>query len=250
MKISIITVVYNNEKTIRDALESVLTQSFSDLEYIVIDGSSQDSTVSIIREYEDKLSYFISERDSGIYDAMNKGIRAAKGDVIGILNSDDLYYSRTVLEDVMIKFEEDHTLDIVYGNLVYVDQEDVGRVVRTWKSKQYYLNFFEHGNVPPHPSLFLRRKVYENVGLFDLNFRLAADYELMLRVFKSNCYKSLHIDKVFVKMRLGGATNRDFRNVKLQNREVLQSWRTNKMKAPFFLMPCRIVKRLVQFIQK
>ena len=248
MKISIITVVYNNEKTIKDALNSVLGQTYKDIEYIIIDGKSKDNTVSIIKEYENKLGYFISEKDFGIYDAMNKGINAASGDIIGILNSDDLYQDSTVLETVMTQFIQSPELDIVYGDLVYVKSDNIDKVIRNWKSNDYHTNFFENGNVPPHPSLFVKKKVYEETGLFNLDFKLAADYELMLRIFKKHNFKSKYINKVIVKMRLGGATNQSFSNIKKQNKEILLAWKNNKLKVPLLLMPFRILKRLAQFV--
>jgi glycosyltransferase involved in cell wall biosynthesis len=248
VKISIITVVYNNEKTIKDALNSVLGQTYKDIEYIIIDGKSKDNTVSIIKEYENKLGYFISEKDFGIYDAMNKGINAASGDIIGILNSDDLYQDSTVLETVMTQFIQSPELDIVYGDLVYVKSDNIDKVIRNWKSNDYHTNFFENGNVPPHPSLFVKKKVYEETGLFNLDFKLAADYELMLRIFKKHNFKSKYINKVIVKMRLGGATNQSFSNIKKQNKEILLAWKNNKLKVPLLLMPFRILKRLAQFV--
>lgn len=248
MKISIITVVYNNEKTIKEAIESVLSQSYSNIEYIIIDGNSVDSTVNIIKEYELKLGYFISENDRGIYDAMNKGIKAATGDVVGILNSDDLYQDTNVIESIMNQFNQDSSLDIVYGDLVYVKSNNVDRVVRNWNSKSYNNNFFEAGNVPPHPSLFVKRKVYEEAGFFNLDYKLAADYEFMLRIFKKHNFKSKYINQVIVKMRLGGATNQSLSNIQKQNTEILYAWRNNNLKIPLLLMPLRVIKRLLQFI--
>jgi len=248
VKISIITVVYNNDKTIKSAIKSVLTQSYSNIEYVIIDGGSSDKTVNIIDEYKEQLGYFISEKDKGIYDAMNKGIKAATGDVIGILNSDDLYQDATVIESVMNQFIQNPTLDIVYGDLVYVNSDNVDKVVRNWKSNSYHNNFFDNGNVPPHPSLFVNKRIYEEAGLFNLDFKLAADYEFMLRIFKKHNFKSKYINKIIVKMRLGGATNQSFSNIKKQNIEILKAWKHNHLKLPFLLMPLRIIKRLIQFI--
>lgn len=248
MKISIITVVYNNEKTILDAMQSVLCQSYKNIEYVIIDGESKDNTFNLINEYKDKLGYFVSEKDNGLYDAMNKGIQAATGDVIGILNSDDLYEDSNVISVVMKQFNNDPELDILYGNLVYVKNDDTNKVVRNWKSKGYYNNFFENANVPPHPALFVKNKVYKEAGLFDLQYKLAADYELMLRIFKKHDFKSKYINKLIIKMRLGGATNQSFTNIFNQNKEILKSWKNNGLEAPFYLMPLRIFKRLTQFI--
>ena len=152
MKISIITVVYNNEKTIQDAMQSVLGQTYKNIEYVIIDGSSKDNTVNLIKEYKDQLGHFVSEKDNGLYDAMNKGIQACTGDVIGILNSDDLYQDSQVIAAVMEEFKNDKVLDIVYGDLVYVKSNDTNTIVRNWKSKEYYKRFFENANVPPHPA--------------------------------------------------------------------------------------------------
>lgn len=249
MKISIITVVYNNEATIQQAIESVLNQSYPNVEYVIIDGNSRDNTVSIIEAYKNRLGYFISEPDKGLYDAMNKGIQAATGDVIGILNSDDLYQDNTVLSDIVHQFSSDPELDIVYGNLVYVKKDAVNQVVRNWKSKDYYAKFFDDGNVPPHPSLFLKREVYQKVGFFDLEFKLAADYEFMFRVFKKYHFKSKYINRLIVKMRLGGETNKSIQNIINQNKEILRVWKQNGLNPPLRLMPLRIGIRLIQFIK-
>lgn len=248
MKISIITVVYNNEKTIKDAMHSVFEQTYKNIEYIIIDGKSKDKTVEFIKKYEDKLGYFVSEKDNGLYDAMNKGIQSAKGEVIGILNSDDLYQDADVIKVVMDQFNNDSELDILYGDLVYVKSDDTNKIIRNWKSKPYYNNFFENGNVPPHPALFVKSNVYKTVGLFNLEYKLAADYELMLRMLKKHNFKTKYFNKVIVKMRLGGATNQSFENILNQNKEILKSWENNGLKAPITLMPSRIIKRLLQFI--
>lgn len=248
MKISIITVVYNNEKTIKEAIESVFSQTYSEIEYVIIDGNSIDNTVKVINKYNDQLSYFISEKDNGIYDAMNKGIKASTGDVIGILNSDDLYQDSTVIQTVMNHFNQDLNLDIVFGDLVYVKNDNVDKVIRYWKSRPYFRKYFEMGNVPPHPSLFVKKNVYTEAGLFSLDYKLAADYEFMLRIFKKHNFKSKYINKVIVKMRLGGATNQSFSNIKRQNKEILLAWKNNNLKVPLLLMPLRILKRLAQFV--
>ncbi len=248
MKISIITVVYNNEKTIKEAIESVLSQTYKNIEYVIIDGNSNDNTVNLINEYQDHLGYYISEKDNGLYHAMNKGIQAATGEVIGILNSDDLYQNNNVIEEVMHHFNNDLSLDILYGDLVYVKNEDTNKIVRNWKSKPYYDHFFENGNVPPHPTLFVKRRVYNETGLFNLEYRLAADYELMFRMMKKYRFNIKYINILIVKMRLGGATNQSFSNILNQNKEILKAWKKNSLKAPFYLMPLRIFKRLMQFI--
>lgn len=248
MKISIITVVYNNCATILDAINSVKSQSFSQIEHIIVDGSSTDGTLEIIKNNSDKISKFISGKDSGIYDAMNKGISLATGDIIGILNSDDFYFDSDVLFDVFNEFNNDPSLDVLYGNIVYVNKDNTDLIKRKWISHNYYKNYFENGNVPPHPSLFLKRSVYENVGFFNLEYKLAADYDFMLRVFKKFNFKHKYIDRMMVKMRLGGATNSSWKNIYKGNLEILSSWRQNRLKIPLFFMFKRIFKRIIQFI--
>lgn len=249
MKISVITVVYNNDKTIREAINSVLSQNYHEIEYIIIDGASKDNTVMIIMEYQSQITKFVSETDSGLYDAMNKGVRLATGDVIGILNSDDIYEDKNVISDVMDEFKNDEKLDLVYGDLVYVKKDDTNKVIRNWRSIKYYSDFFEDGNVPPHPSLFVKTKVFKEAGLFNLDFRLAADYEFMLRIFKKHSFISKYINRVIIRMRLGGATNQSFKNIWIQNVEILKAWNYNELRLPILLMPLRLFKRLVQFVK-
>jgi len=247
MKLSIITVVYNNQQTITDAITSVLGQTYKNIEYIVIDGNSTDGTLDRIAPFRGEIQHFVSEKDEGIYDAMNKGLSLATGDVIGILNSDDIYADHEVLARVMSAFEFDQHLDLVYGDLVYVKPDNLTNVVRYWQSAPYYDRFFSDGHVPPHPSLFVKRKVYQEAGLFNTTMHLAADYELMLRVFKKYDFKSKYIASVFVKMRLGGSTNKNWKNIIKGNKEILKAWKINNLSVPILLMPYRIIKRLAQF---
>lgn len=249
MKVSIITVVYNNEKTIESAINSVLSQSYPDIEYIIIDGNSSDNTKSIIQNYISKINIYISEPDLGIYDAMNKGIKHATGDVIGILNSDDIYDNDLVINTVADRFINKPELNILYGDLVYVNAKDTNKIVRKWISKPYSTKFFEYGNVPPHPGLFVKRSVYNKCGLFNINYKLAADYDFMLRIFKRFGTSSEYIPRLMVRMRLGGATNNNLQNIINGNKEILDSWKTNNMKAPLLLMPLKFLKRLIQFIK-
>lgn len=246
-KISIITVVYNNSGTIANAIESVLSQNYTNVEYIIIDGNSNDGTLEIINKYASTISKIVSEKDNGIYDAMNKGLKLATGDVIGILNSDDLYANNSILKEVMKHFNNDPNLDILYGDLVYVKHDNINKIVRTWTSKPYYPNFFENGGVPPHPSLFVSARVYQKAGYFNLKYRLAADYEFMLRIFKTFSFNIKYLPLVFVNMRLGGATNNSLKNIYKGNVEILNSWKKNGFIIPLLLIPKRIFKRLLQF---
>ena len=210
MKISIITIVYNNENKIRNTIESVLSQQNIDLEYIIIDGASTDNTLNIIQEYIDRITIIVSEKDNGIYDAMNKGISRATGDIIGILNSDDIYYDENVLNIVTHNFKYKH-VDVIYGDILYVDYENTNKVIRNWVSKPYFENFFDYANVPPHPSTFVRNSVYKLAGNYNSTYHNASDYDFLFRILKINKFQSIYINSYFVKMRIGGASNSSFK---------------------------------------
>ena len=248
MKISIITICFNSANTIEETILSVINQNYNNIEYIIIDGKSTDDTLSILDKYKSQISMIISEKDNGIYDAMNKGIALATGDVIGILNSDDVYSNNYIISKIANHFKKNIYLDLLYGNIQYVKKNNTNLIVRDWVSKKYFNNFFEHGNVPPHPALFVKEHVYRTSGNFDLQFKLAADYDFMLRVFKKNSYKSMYINLLIVKMRLGGATNNSIKNIVKGNIEILKSWKKNNYKFPFYFLPIRIIKRILQFI--
>lgn len=246
MKFSIITATYNSEKYLVDCINSVIKQDCQKVEHIIVDGCSIDKTLSIVKSYKEHFSVVISEKDSGIYDAMNKGISCVTGDVIGILNSDDYYANSKVLSDVENIFKNNEDVDVVYGNLHYVRAEDTTKIVRVWKSKPYYNLFFEFGNVPPHPSFFVRKGVYDKIGLFDTSYKLASDYDLMFRILKINKSKSMYLDEVMVKMRLGGATNKNIKNIFNGNLEIINIWRKNGFKFSGLFFIFRILKRLLQ----
>lgn len=247
MKISIITVVYNNHKTIEAAIKSVVEQTYKNIEYIIIDGGSTDGTLDIINRFNSNIDILVSEKDKGIYNAMNKGIRLATGDVIGILNSDDLYFDNNVLTEVANCFVLNKEMDMVYGDLVYVKRDNTNKIIRNWISKPYYNHFFENGNVPPHTSLFIKSEVYKTAGLFNEALELASDYDLMLRVFKKHQFKSFYIRIYMIKMRLGGSTNKSLYNIIKGNQEILLSWRLNGLNPPKRLMPIKFFKRILQF---
>ena len=184
MKISIVTATYNSAATVRDTLQSIASQTYENIEHIIVDGVSSDQTLDIVAQYP-HVARVSSEKDKGIYDAMNKGIRIASGEVIGILNSDDFYNSNQVIENVMRLFA-DQTVDAVYGDLQYVHQRDTSKIVRTWKSGEFSKRNFYFGWMPPHPSFFVRKKAYEQFGYFNLALKTAADYEIMLRFLFKN----------------------------------------------------------------
>lgn len=219
MKITIITVCFNAAPTIKEALASVANQNNVNVEHIIIDGASTDETLNIVRVFKN-VTTLISEPDSGIYDAMNKGIALATGDIVGILNADDFYMNENVLANVANIFLDD-SVDACYGDLVYVDQNNTNKVVRYWKSKAYKDGLFKSGWVPAHPTFFVRRSIYKRLSSFDLQYKLAADFELLFRYIEQNKIKTAYLPKVLVKMRLGGATNKSFKNIYNQNREII-----------------------------
>ena len=248
MKISIVTVCYNSSLTILDTLESVKNQNFKDYEYIVVDGGSKDKTLQILKSYSNIIDILVSEEDNGIYDAMNKGISLCTGDIIGILNSDDVYANSNVLVNVAKAFNKFKEIDVVYGNIFYVESKNLDKVVRKWISKDYYSDFFDNGNVPPHPSVFIKRNIYKKFGKFNLKYSLAADYEFLLRIFKKNKVSSKYLNIFMIKMRLGGATNKTFKNIVKGNFEIFNAWKENGFNFPIKLFFLRIYKRLIQFI--
>ena len=218
MKFSIITVCYNSANTIADTLQSVSGQKNVNVEHVLVDGASTDATLQIIKRYAEGAT-LVSEPDQGIYDAMNKGIRLASGDIIGTLNADDFYRDDHVLEEVAQVFL-DPTVEACYGDLVYVRQDHVGQVVRFWRSTAFKPGLFKLGWMPAHPTFFVRASVYERLGAFDLNYKIAADFELLFRFIEQNRIKTVYLPKVLVKMRLGGTTNKNMANVATQNREI------------------------------
>jgi len=227
MKLSIITIAFNAADTIKDTVESVLSQQLDgfDLEYIVIDGASSDATLAILAPFQDRIT-LISEPDQGIYDAMNKGISNASGDYIGILNADDMYASEDVLQRVTDLFKSSRA-ESVYGDLVYVDRDDPTKVTRTWNSGPFKRSAFLQGWMPPHPTFFVRKSVYDAHGLFSLQLRSAADYELMLRFLFKTGITTAYLPSTLVRMRLGGLSNASLGNRWRANREDRKAWRMN-----------------------
>lgn len=211
LKVSIVTVVYNAVDTIADALSTVRGQSYDNIEHIVIDGKSTDGTQSIIEKFS-HITMFVSELDAGIYDAMNKGVSMATGDVIGILNADDFYQHEHVIRDAVVALEN-HNVDACYADLVYVDKVDTEKIVRYWTSQTHTPNLCFTGWMPAHPTLFLRRSVYEKSGLFDTGLRYQADLEFCARVFEITKITSIYIPEIWVRMRMGGVTNRNLKTM-------------------------------------
>jgi glycosyltransferase involved in cell wall biosynthesis len=219
MKVTVITVCFNSAETISHTIKSVASQVDSDYEHIVVDGASSDGTVELVKIAR-SVTKFVTEPDKGIYDAMNKGIVMATGDIVGTLNADDYYANENVLKDVAYIFT-DPTVEACYADLEYVSQKNTNQVVRYWKSKDYTSGLFKSGWMPAHPTFFVRRSVYERFGVFDLNYKIAADFELLFRLIEQNKIKTKYLPKVLIKMRLGGTTNKNISNIINQNKEII-----------------------------
>lgn len=246
MKISLVTVSYNSAKTIEDTIQSVLSQTWKDVEYLIIDGGSTDGTCDIVKKYRDSIAGFVSEPDYGIYDAMNKGIRLATGDVIGFLNADDVYTNKMVLEKVATAFIE-LDVDSVYGDLCYVAHDNMNKVVRYWKAGRFTPTSFRRGWMPPHPTFFVKKAVLDNYGAFDPTFRLSGDYELILRLLYKHRITTHYLEFCMVKMRVGGAGNRWIESRLIANLEDRLAWKKNQLRpSPLttFLKPLRKVFQL------
>ncbi|SHK25201.1 glycosyltransferase [Rubritalea squalenifaciens DSM 18772] len=226
MKISIITATYNREKTVGEVCESMAAQTYSDLEWVVIDGGSKDATLEVLKQGQRQPDVLVSEPDKGIYDALNKGLKLASGEVIGLLHSDDFYPTEDVLEEVAKAFE-DPSVDAVYGDLDYVSSENTDKIVRHWVSGEYDRENFRKGWMPPHPAFYMRRKYYEQLGGFHLKYKIAADYDSMVRYLWKHQLRAVYLPKVLMKMRTGGASNRSLKNILQKSQEDYQVMREN-----------------------
>lgn len=255
MKISIITVSLNSSKTIRETIESVLRQTHKNIEYILVDGNSKDETCEIIESYEqifkkNGMDYiWISEKDSGLYDAINKGIQMASGDVIGILNSDDYFFDNNVLFDIAEKFNIE-LVDCIYGNIVYIDPNKDNKVTRRWVSKTFKKGLFEKSWTPGHPTFYCKKELYENYGLYRTDFKIAADVELMYRFLEKHCLRSLYIDRYMVIMRQGGVSNQGIMSTVTITREMQIAITENGGKFNIFKYLLYKCLKIKQFITK
>lgn len=250
MKITVITATYNSEGTVRDTIESVLSQSYKEIEYLIVDGASTDNTLEIVREYEPLFEgrmRIISEPDKGIYDALNKGVINASGDIIGFIHADDIFADNDILELIAQNIAE-KDCDIIYGDLVYVNSQNT-KIVRKWKSRSFEKKLLRRGWMPPHPTLYLRKSVYDKFGLFDTAKKISADYDFILRVFsKVDSAKTVYIPRILIRMRLGGASNRDWKNIKLKMREDLDALRNNNIGGIYSLV-WKNLSKIGQFLR-
>lgn len=228
IKISVVTAVYNRQQTVGQALDSVLSQTYPAVESIVIDGASTDGTLAVLEPYRQRLAVLISERDQGIYDALNKGIKHATGNVVGFLHADDVFENSEVLAKVAAAFQ-DPAIDAVYGDLVYVRHDDIGQVIRYWKSGEYDDAALSRGWMPPHPTFYVRRHVYEQLGGFDTRYRIAADYDTILRFLAVGKIRVAYIPEVLVRMRTGGISNRSLKTILRKSLEDIDVLRRNQV---------------------
>lgn len=251
MKISIITVSYNSENFIESCINSIIGQSYKDIEYIIIDGSSKDNTLKIIKKYSRYVSTIISEPDEGIYDAMNKGLKIAKGEIVGFLHSDDMYENAEVLSKVVNVFKNNTSLDACYADLIYVEKTNTSRIVRYWKSSKFIAGSFSKGWSPPHPTFFVRRSVYERYGDFNLKYPVVSDIELMMRLMEVHNIQTEYFNEIWIKMRLGGLSNKSFKSILNQNQDVLRALRSHNLNInTIIFIISKFFSRLKQFLQR
>lgn len=249
MRISIITVTFNAVKTVADTLQSIATQTYGDIEHIVIDGASTDGTQELIARYTSRISRFISEPDSGIYDAMNKGLAMATGEVIGFLNADDAYAGNDVLQRVA-ELMAHNELDAVFGDAEFVNPAHPNRTIRRYRSNRFRPDRIAWGWMPAHPALFLRRGVYERFGVFRTDYRIAGDFELIARIFHGGTLNYFHVPEVWVRMRTGGISTGGWRNSVLLNREVLRACRENGIPTSLPKILSKYPAKLLEFLHR
>ena len=245
LKISIITVCYNSSNTLEKTIQSVAGQNYDNIEYIIVDGNSTDDTLKIIDDYKSNITKWISEPDEGLYDAMNKGIKIATGDIIGILNSDDIFSSTTIISIIADAFKR-NKCDILYGNINYLNNEN--KNVRYWKSSKFIKGDFINGWHPPHPSLFVKKDVYDKDGNFDISLQISSDFELMLRFFEKSNHKYFYLDKTIVNMMIGGRSN-TIKGIIKGSKEIKLAFTKNKIKPAYLYLYKRYMNKIFKYIK-
>lgn len=247
MKVSIITVCFNSEKTIEDTLKSVASQTYKNIEFIVIDGKSTDKTNSIIELYKDSVSVHISEQDKGLYDAMNKGIKLATGDIVGIINSDDIFASNDSVAKLVAGFDD--SIDGVYSDLVYVKEQDVSKITRLYSSKVFKKNLIRFGIMLPHPTFYVRKSCYDKFGYYKTDYRVAADFELITR-FICNNVKLKRVNDILVKMREGGVSSSGLAWRVHQNFEIVKACKSNGVYTNIFIVMLKLPYKLATLLTR
>ncbi|MDA8805038.1 glycosyltransferase [Candidatus Pelagibacter bacterium] len=251
MKVSIITVTLNSITTINDCINSVKEQKYNNIEHIIIDGGSTDGTLSLLESKKDQFAILVSELDKGIYDAMNKGINIATGDIIGFLNSDDFYVNENVISKIITLFKKNDSLEGCYSDLIYIDKFDITKTIRYWKSSEFRSGLFSKGWSPPHTTFFVRNSIYKKFGCFNLNYQISSDIDLMMRFLEIHRINVQYVPEIWIKMRMGGASNKSVRSIINQNLEVLNALAKNNLPSNFLIFSIfKIISRVKQFFQK
>jgi len=248
MKVSIITITYNSAETVEDTIRSVAAQTYGNVEYIMVDGLSKDDTLQIAEKHKSSIAKLISEKDKGIYDAMNKGVNLATGDVVGILNSDDFYADENVINDIVDIFNKTGA-DAVYADLIYVHRDDTSKVLRRWEAGEYKPGQFLKGWMPPHPTFFVKKSIYDKWGSYNIGLRSAADYELMLRFIHKHHISVAYLPRVITHMRAGGQSNVSFRNRVKANMEDRAAWKMNGLTPGIFTLYRKPLSKIFQYFK-
>lgn len=246
MKISIITVAFNAKETIQDTIESVLSQNYKNIEIIVIDGNSTDGTVEIIKNYGKQITQFVSEPDNGIYDAMNKGITLATGDIIGILNADDFYIDNQVIEKIANVFQQEK-VDSVFADLVYIKNNNVAKIIRKYDSSSFHPDKFAYGKMPAHPTFFVRKQIYQKYGLFRTDLKIAADFDILVRFLYVHKISYYYLPQVVIKMRTGGVST-SFNSIWINTIEILSVCRDNNIKTNLLKILSRYRQKISELL--
>jgi glycosyltransferase involved in cell wall biosynthesis len=245
LKFSIITVCYNSENTIRETIESLFSQNYKDIEYILVDGNSKDNTINIVNEYRNKFNIIISENDHGMYDALNKGILAASGDIIGILNSDDIYSNTKVLELLANEFNKNPNFDALIGDVAFKSND---KILRYYSSKNWNPSKFKFGMMPAHPSFYCKRELFYKYGLYDTRFKIAGDFELLLRFFLINKINYKYLPLQMVDMKLGGLSTSGFKSLYRINKEIKLAFKINSLKSNYIILSFRYFHKIFQYL--
>ncbi len=249
LKVSIITVCYNSVRTLSDTINSVFSQTYHNIEYIIIDGSSTDGTIELIKSFGDKINIFKSEPDKGIYDAINKGIKLATGDIVGILNSDDILYDNNVIMKIAETFDM-WSVDSVYGDVLFFDPDKTSRITRYYSSGSFSLNKFKFGFMPAHPSFYVKRKIYEELGYYKTDYKIAADYELLIRFLSIHRIKYKYLGMPFVSMRTGGVSNKSISSNITLNKEIARACRENGIKTNYLFIYLKYFIKIFEYFGK
>ncbi|MCX6254224.1 MAG: glycosyltransferase family 2 protein [Bacteroidia bacterium] len=249
LSVSIITVSHNSIGTISDTIKSVLGQTYPNIEYIIIDGSSTDGTIELINSFSKRISKFVSEPDVGIYDAINKGIRLATGNIVGILNSDDFFYDNNVIEKVVKSFNE-NKIDGLYGDVQFVDPIKTSKIIRYYSSKHFKTWKFKFGFMPAHPTVYLKREIFEKLGYYKTDYKIAADFELLIRFMYINKIKCKYLEMPFVAMRSGGVSNKSFKSNFILNKEIARACKENGIKTNYFFIYSKYLSKVFEFFGK